>query len=153
MLAMIEVTYKGQQAIATMPREKYLEVVEAMPQFNLSTWKESDAKPPAVYVYGKYLVDLTAQGAYLLANGIDYEVKNFKATYKAAQQSLPTGSSIAIHVHIPNVGLLAINEVEVLEDACTDSLQSRLNAGWRIIAVCPPNSVRRPDYIIGRTTS
>lgn len=55
------------------------------------------------------------------------------------------------HVHIPNIGLLLIDEVQVLEDSCTDSLQRELDQGWRILAVCPPNGTRRPDYILGRT--
>ena len=55
------------------------------------------------------------------------------------------------HVHIPNIGLLTIDEVSYLEDCCTDSLQRELDSGWRILAVCPPNGTRRPDYILGRT--
>jgi hypothetical protein len=39
----------------------------------------------------------------------------------------------------------------LLDDACTDNLQAHLNEGWRIIAVCPPDAKRRPDYILGRT--
>lgn len=53
-------------------------------------------------------------------------------------------------IHIPNEYLYRINEVKVLDDACTDALQSELDDGWRIICVCPPNSQRRPDYILGR---
>jgi hypothetical protein len=55
-----------------------------------------------------------------------------------------------IQVHVPNMALLTYNEVTVYEDSCTDELQKALNQGWRIIAVCPPNSQRRPDYILGR---
>lgn len=58
-----------------------------------------------------------------------------------------------VHIHVPNIGLLSIDEVDWIEDACTQELQSRLNDGWRILAVCPPNSTRRPDYILGRTRS
>ena len=57
----------------------------------------------------------------------------------------------AIQITIPSLGLLAIREVQVLEDACTDHLQRELNEGWHIIAVCPPNNQRRPDYILGRS--
>lgn len=55
------------------------------------------------------------------------------------------------HITIPDIGVLHINDVTVLYDACTDDLQTHLNEGWRILAVCPPNSQRRPDYILGRS--
>jgi len=55
------------------------------------------------------------------------------------------------NVTLPDVGLLIIDEVDWLEDACTHELQSRLDKGWRILAVCPPNAQRRPDYILGRS--
>lgn len=58
-----------------------------------------------------------------------------------------------VQVHIPNIGLLAMNEVKVLDDACTDSLQEALDEGWSILAVCPPNAQRRPDYILGRANA
>lgn len=54
-------------------------------------------------------------------------------------------------ITIPDIGLLHINEVTWMEDACTEALQDMLNDGWRLIAVCPPNAQRRPDYILGRS--
>jgi hypothetical protein len=57
-----------------------------------------------------------------------------------------------VQVHVPNMALLTYNEIQVLEDCCTDEIQRMLNDRWRIIAVCPPNSQRRPDYILGRYT-
>lgn len=57
-----------------------------------------------------------------------------------------------VHIHVPgSVSLTSINEVDYMEDACTNALQEYLNKGWRIIAVCPPNDSRRPTYILGRT--
>ena len=52
-------------------------------------------------------------------------------------------------VHVPNLGLLQIASVELLQDCCTDDLQSHLERGWRILAVCVQPNQRRPDYIIG----
>lgn len=52
-------------------------------------------------------------------------------------------------VHLPGNLLATYNETLLLEDSCTDALQSALNAGWRIVAVCP-QAQRRPDYILGR---
>lgn len=53
-------------------------------------------------------------------------------------------------VHMPGNMLATYNQVQLLEDSCTDVLQTALSAGWRIIAVCPQPDSRRPDYIMGR---
>lgn len=45
--------------------------------------------------------------------------------------------------------LHSFNQVMLCEDYCSDQLQSRMNEGWRLIAVCPQES-RRPDYVLGR---
>ena len=55
-----------------------------------------------------------------------------------------------VSITLPDIGLLLIDEVTWLDDACTEVLQDHLNNGWRILAVCPPNAQRRPDYILGR---
>lgn len=56
-----------------------------------------------------------------------------------------------VQVTVPGFELLSIVDVDYMEDACTDELQIRLNNGWKILAVCPPNAQRRPDYILGRS--
>ena len=53
-------------------------------------------------------------------------------------------------VHMPGMAMSMYNEMLLLEDCCTDELQSSLNSGWRIIAACPQPDQRRPDYIMGR---
>lgn len=53
-------------------------------------------------------------------------------------------------VHVPGMALMLINRTMLLEDCCTDRLQSHLTDGWRIIAACPQPDQRRPDYILGR---
>ena len=55
-----------------------------------------------------------------------------------------------VNVHCPGPSLAVYNEICLLEDSCTDILQSKLNEGWRIIAACPQPDQRRPDYILGR---
>lgn len=55
-----------------------------------------------------------------------------------------------VQIHVPNMSLMLVNEVTYLDDGCTEELQKLLDDGWRILAVCPPNSQRRPDYILGR---
>lgn len=83
------------------------------------------------------------------AHGIRFEVKKLKGL-RPIGPGLPALGGQPVHVHVPNVGLLFMTEVKVMEDACTDALQEQLNIGWRILCVCPPNSQRRPDYILGR---
>lgn len=56
-----------------------------------------------------------------------------------------------VNVHISDIGLLKINEVQVLTNECTEDLQKYLDDGWHIVAVCPQPDQRRPDYVIGRT--
>ncbi len=58
----------------------------------------------------------------------------------------------AVQIHIPDMVLMSINEVTWLDDCCTETVQVELDKGWRILAICPPNAQRRPDYILGRVT-
>jgi len=50
---------------------------------------------------------------------------------------------------VPGFNLGLINDLNLMQDCCTDELQGMLDSGWRLIAVCPQES-RRPDYILGR---
>lgn len=54
------------------------------------------------------------------------------------------------HVHMPGQALSTYNEVQLLENLCSDELQRSLDDGWRIIAACPQPDARRPDYVLGR---
>jgi len=55
-----------------------------------------------------------------------------------------------VHVHMPGQALGTYNEVQLLENLCSDELQRSLDNGWRIIAACPQPDARRPDYILGK---
>ena len=55
-----------------------------------------------------------------------------------------------VQVVVPGLGLMLIDEVEIKEDFCTHELQRQLEAGWRILAICPQPNQRRPDYVLGR---
>lgn len=55
-----------------------------------------------------------------------------------------------VNVHVPGLGLLLIDDVKLMKDACTDHLAEAIDAGWRILAICPQPDQRRPDYIMGR---
>jgi len=58
-----------------------------------------------------------------------------------------------VQVIVPGLGLLLIDEVSIACDACTSELNSALKDGWRILAVCPQPDQRRPDYVLGRSTT
>lgn len=55
-----------------------------------------------------------------------------------------------VEVYTPGMALMLFNRVMLLEDACSDALQTELDNGWKIIAACPQPNQRRPDYILGR---
>lgn len=96
------------------------------------------------------LIELETDGRTLSRWGIEYTIKAYKGTLPL-KAILPEGGDYTVYVQVPHIGLLAIDEVEVWVDFCTDALQRKLNEGWRILCVCPPNAARRPDYILGRT--
>lgn len=111
--------------------------------------REGGSKP---YLYGDHIMD-DCDVQWLTSHGFEVTLKRIRGLTGISGRysdpaAMPTGVT---HVHVPNVGLLTIDEVDWMEDACTQDLQSRLDDGWRILAVCPPNSARRPDYILGRT--
>lgn len=55
-----------------------------------------------------------------------------------------------VEVYTPGSGLMLFNRIMLLQDACSDALQTELDNGWRIVAACPQPDQRRPDYILGR---
>lgn len=96
-------------------------------------------------------VDLDTEGKYLNDLGIEFIIRKFKGTLPLAAILPERKEPVTVYVQVPHVGLLAMNEVLLEENCCTDRLQNRLDDGWRILCVCPPNAARRPDYILGRT--
>lgn len=54
-----------------------------------------------------------------------------------------------VNITIPNAALFAVRTLQVIENECTEFVQSWLSMGWRIVAVCPPNDCRRPTFILG----
>lgn len=53
-------------------------------------------------------------------------------------------------VHMPGNMMASYNELMLVEDSCSDVIQTHLSSGWRLVAVCPQPDQRRPDYILGR---
>ena len=74
------------------------------------------------------------------------------AALELSQKNQATQAELGgiVQIHVPDFCLMQISEVEVIEDCCTDICQGMLDEGWRILAVCPPNAKRRPDYVFGR---
>lgn len=159
MLAYIELDYLSKSKVKDLPREEYLRFRETFSAFSLPDWPEDGEPPKYVYCSEEILVELETDGPYLASLGLIFTIKRFKGSYFSnsdlhrnttrleSNQASPT---TLIQIAIPDFGLLGIRYVEVLEDACTNELQSMLDKGWRILAICPPNSQRRPDYILGR---
>lgn len=150
-IARILLPYKANEEMHKLSREAYDELRLAVPTLCLPEWPEDKPERPYWHKYGEEIyIDLLHEGPTLTQAGISFEVKNFKSNYKAAGKS-PEGDNITLSLHLPNIGLLSMDEVTWLDDACTQNIQTHLDEGWRIIAVCPPNGTRRPDYILGRT--
>lgn len=113
----------------------------------------------------EYLVDLAEHGALLEELNVRVELCGFHSNSMLVKMAdrirdLETKGTLEdrtlyergalLQLHVPNVGLIQYNEFDVLEDSCTDKLQEAIDEGWRVVAVCPPNAQRRPDYIIAR---
>jgi hypothetical protein len=82
-------------------------------------------------------------------NGFEERLRSLEGDFRSIRKQLVEDGTM-VQVHVPNLSLLSFNEVDVLENYCTNNLQKKLDEGWRIIAVCPPLDERRPTYIVGR---
>lgn len=147
MHAEIELQYDFETTVKKLDGAEYARLYTAFPNIDLPPWPP-DAKWALPWDKRSHIVELETLGQTLTELGVAFTVKRFKSTYLVADHT-----HTHIHVAIPNVGLLMVDEVRLLEDACTDRLQELLDDRWRILAVCPPAAQRRPDYILGRTRS
>jgi hypothetical protein len=114
-----------------------------------------DATHPAIQMLLKYGVEITVK-PYKTEHQMLVKLSDELDRLKRQGSLVPTGEvemiaqGVTVITHVPNLGLMLMNEVQVLEDCCTDTLQKELDEGWHMLAVCPPNAQRRPDYILGR---
>ena len=147
MIATVEISYGAASVVKSLSRERYEELRQKIDTLGLEKWADDKTEPPYWHTYGsRILIDMRTDTKILDEFGIEYKIVKFRNTYQVTDPDTHTH----VHVHIPNFGLLAIREVMNLDDACTDALQGYLNEGWSILAICPPNATRRPDYILGR---
>jgi hypothetical protein len=141
-----------------LPQEKYDTLREVIPQL-----PEGDKPKYASLFWGgieeiqalhKLEIEFTIDKDTLVSETgtmivrLQDQLSNKFSEYKSTEQAV--AADCAVQISIPDLGLLLIDEVTYLQDACTDTLQDELSNGWRILAVCPPNAQRRPDYILGR---
>jgi len=98
----------------------------------------------------EFIVDLSS----MLHCGFKFLVEEFVTTPKAKgvlQDIKRAPDNITQNISINNDDFLyKVDEVEVLEDCCTDHLMEQLDDGWRILSICGAYKQRRPDYIVGR---
>lgn len=76
------------------------------------------------------------------------EVRALRATVERMAAPSPPFNE-RVNVAIPGLGLLAMRYVRVVTNYCTEELQRELDAGWKLLAICPQPDQRRPDYILG----
>lgn len=156
MLMSISLDWGAKEKFKKLAPDVYSTLRERLPRLNLPEYQSEVGND----FYHDILVD--ASEAELLTDaGFDLSVKRVKGLAysgdwfgagRRVNGPLPQDAKTVVYqVSVANVGLLAVDEVTYEEDCCTDALQSRLDEGWRILAVCPPNDARRPTYILGRT--
>lgn len=150
MLARIQISFEAGKVAAALTREEWEDLRESVPTLGMTEWVEGKERPSWYYYSDNIYVDLEADTPVLAKYKIEFTVKQIKNTMKVAGKG-QDGVTTNLHIALPNIGLLSIDEVTWMEDACTQELQAQLDDGWRLIAVCPPNGARRPDYILGRS--
>lgn len=137
------------------PLEPQLEAWRAKDNYD-SIWITTINK--SFVVSDETLLELTIDGVnFTYGNAVTTKANVSKQLADLANKpiELLTGSSGNTYnnkceVHMPGQALSMYNDVMLLEDTCTDVLQTHLANGWRIIAACPQPTQRRPDYILGR---
>lgn len=111
-------------------------------------------------ISGAQLLEALAEGLNVTVNktqsvvvgaGEIFALLGEKPTLNVTQEApRESGFNERCEVHMPGQALSLYNDTMLMEDACTDELQGRLEEGWRIIAACPQPDQRRPDYVLGR---
>ena len=82
-----------------------------------------------------------------ILNQIEEKTTTFKSVIELMTQKTFNQKT---NVHVGGGLITTYNDLLLKEDVCTDDLQTELNNGWRIIAVCIQPDQSRPDYILGR---
>jgi len=148
-LATIELDYTTQQKFNNreISREQWDKISAAIPDLKLPDYDDEKACK-GWWMHDKIVVD---EDTVQLLTDCDLGVtlRRVKGVKYNMPEQAPITSTTTL-VSVGNVGLFAVNKVTWLENACTEDVQNMLDEGWRILAVCPPNDTRRPDYIFGK---
>lgn len=138
-------SYELKGPLKEMSAEDYDKFRRAVTSLELP---ESQADLDKWYVHGETIVD--SEELEIISNVAPVRIRKVKGLGTYIHNRVGEVET-KYQISVPNVGLLAVDTVEVLENCCTHELQQWLNRGWRILAICPPNDARRPDYVVGRT--
>lgn len=157
MLVVGTITYASREIIRKFTEPRYERLREAAPDLMLPAYEgRVDFWPSAVVMDISVLEVCTEYGLTIEVSkvrGLHYN-QSLPQTAQEVLNTIEAMNKLArpiINVSVPNVGLMDVRQVHWLEDCCTQLLQRYLDAGWRIVAVCPPNDSRRPTYIVGHT--
>lgn len=146
-------------------RQEWEQLLRDAPGAGLPSWDEIEAgrNAPEEEKYRRYwyATGLATMGEVAALSEFGFErirVSRVRGLYSSRDPAdiLAAAQGGCAHTRIDitvpgGVALTNIARVTWLEDCCTQHLQKQLEAGWRIIAVCPPNDARRPTYILGHT--
>ena len=151
LLLQIEVAYDFDRKVKELSKDERDNIRSTVLAFKeLKEPKDKDYYSSGIY--GSRVVVTEDEFEYLTEGlGLPVNVKKFKNNYTPSK--IGDTNNTKYHFHLPNTSLLEFDKVTWLEDACTEELQEHLDLGWRIIAVCPPNGTRRPDYILGSNSN
>lgn len=152
--------YECTKALETMTEERWESARAAAPGLDLPPW--DIVNPAREWGQGEYGKHWSVEGVItthelraVSALGLTVKVSRVRgifseATPGAVLEGANHAQTVNIDISVPGgVALMSVRQVSWLEDCCTEHLQRQLEAGWRIVAVCPPNDTRRPTYIIG----
>lgn len=133
--------WEASKTLAKMEPHVYATLRRRVPQLELPENQAEVTKQP---FYKEFLMN-DAEVAAVEEAGLEVQCSRFRGLASNSRDVHQT----VYQISVANVGLMQIQRVEVLEDCCTHELQTWLDRGWRILAVCPPNDARRPAYVMG----
>ena len=135
-----------EKKVLALTDERYAALRAGVPRVELPEVRPDDASglKKVDMVYSDRVMDGDEVEAWTSA-GVEVTMTRLRGLMSNSRDLAQT----VYQISVSGVGLLQIAAIIVEEDACTDGIQDLLDAGWRILAVCPPNDARRPSYVLG----